>query len=131
MFLRSMRARVLWGGVILALSALALYYSELLVAAIATSPVPRTAASVEHGQVLWKQYCEVCHGADGRGDGPLAASLPRRPKDLTKIALPPIFPDGIVAYRIANGGGVMPAWKSVLNTQDIWDLVNFIRSKGQ
>jgi len=31
-------------------------------------------------------YCSGCHGEDARGDGPLAASLDPRPKDLTLIA---------------------------------------------
>jgi mono/diheme cytochrome c family protein len=122
---------LLWAIFLLVLVAPAFYFSELLAAAVAKSPSPKSAASVDHGQVLWKQYCEVCHGADGRGDGQLTASLPKRPKDLTRIALPPVFPDGILAYRIANGGEVMPAWKTALSSQDTWDLVYFIRSKAR
>ena len=41
------------------------------------------------------------------------------------IAPPPIFPDGVVAYRVANGTRFMPAWKSVLSPAQIWDLVHF------
>ena len=59
----------------------------------------------------------------------MSASLRKRPKDLTRIATPPVFPDGVVAYRIANGGDVMPAWKSVLSPEEIWDLVNYIRAQ--
>jgi len=77
---------------------------------------------------LFQQYCAACHGAEGRGDGPAAGALSQRPEDLTQIAAPPYFPDGVVAYRIANGGEVMPAWKSVLKADEIWDLINFIRS---
>jgi len=114
----------------LALGTLAgLYHLDLLKAAVAANPFPGSAPSVSRGGLLWKQDCEACHGVDGRGDGPVSASLRKRPKDLTRIALPPVFPDGIVAYRIANGGEVMPAWKSVLSTDDIWDLVNFIRAQ--
>jgi mono/diheme cytochrome c family protein len=47
---------------------------------------------------------------------------------LSKLAPPPIFPDGVVTYRIANGKNSMPAWKSVLSENEIWDLLNFIRS---
>ena len=80
---------------------------------------------------MWKQDCEACHGAQGRGDGPVTASLSQRPQDLTKIAKPPIFPDGVLAYRIANGGEVMPAWKSVLSPEETWDIVNFIRAQAR
>jgi mono/diheme cytochrome c family protein len=101
----------------------------LLVAAFDTNPVAPTVASLARGAELWQQTCAVCHGPQGRGDGPAAATLNRQPKDLTRIALPPVFPDGIVAYRIANGGQVMPAWKSVLSRDDIWLLVGYIRSQ--
>lgn len=48
--------------------------------------------------------------------------------DLGRIAPPPAFPDGVVAYRIINGVNMMPAFKSTLSENEIWDLLNFIRS---
>jgi hypothetical protein len=38
------------------------------------------------GEMLYRRYCASCHGMDGRGDGPLAASLRRPPTDLTILA---------------------------------------------
>ena len=38
------------------------------------------------GERLFGQYCVSCHGATGRGDGPLAADLKTTPADLTRIA---------------------------------------------
>ncbi|MFN6951697.1 MAG: c-type cytochrome [Albidovulum sp.] len=38
------------------------------------------------GRALYEEYCLVCHGASGRGDGPAAAGLVRPPADLTRIA---------------------------------------------
>jgi mono/diheme cytochrome c family protein len=32
------------------------------------------------------RYCASCHGPEGRGDGPLAASLTKAPADLTQLA---------------------------------------------
>ncbi len=108
---------------------LGLYYHDLLRAAVTLNPIPNSPQSVDRGRQLFQQDCAACHGAQGRGDGPATAALRKRPKDLTRIAAPPLFPDGVVAYRIANGGEIMPAWKSVLRTDDIWDLINFIRSQ--
>jgi mono/diheme cytochrome c family protein len=54
--------------------------------------------------------------------------LPKRPEDLTDLWPAPYFPDGVVAYRIANGGEGMPAWRTLLSSEQIWDLLNFIRS---
>jgi mono/diheme cytochrome c family protein len=104
------------------------YYLDLLRASISRNPIPSSSQSINRGRQLFHQYCEACHGAGGIGDGPTAAFLPKPPKDLTRIAPPPYFPDGVVAYRIANGKGLMPAWKTVLSADDIWDLINFIRS---
>jgi mono/diheme cytochrome c family protein len=122
--------RIKWALALAALALLgaSLFYADLLRAAFARNPVPRTAQSIERGRRLFQQDCAVCHGERGRGDGPAAAGLRTRLDDLSTIAPPPIFPDGVVAYRIANGADLMPAWKSVLSDNDIWDLINFIRS---
>ena len=104
------------------------YYADLLRSAFLRNPIPRSAESIARGRQLFAKDCAVCHGADGRGDGPAAAGLPQRPDDLSKIAPPPAFPDGVVAYRIINGVNMMPAFKSTLSENEIWDLLNFIRS---
>lgn len=103
-------------------------YADLLRAAFQRNPIPRNAASVARGRALFQNDCAVCHGAEGRGDGPAAAGLPGKPDDLGRIAPPPIFPDGVVAYRIRNGTGFMPAFKATLAENEVWDLLNFIRS---
>jgi mono/diheme cytochrome c family protein len=41
---------------------------------------------VPSGKTMYKQYCAACHGADGKGRGPAAASLNTRPSDLTTLA---------------------------------------------
>jgi len=38
------------------------------------------------GRDTYLRYCASCHGSEGRGDGPLAASLTRLPADLTQLA---------------------------------------------
>lgn len=38
------------------------------------------------GQDLYRRFCASCHGAQGRGDGPVAASLTVEVPDLTLIA---------------------------------------------
>lgn len=42
--------------------------------------------AVESGDYLYKTYCASCHGASGKGDGPLAPSLRVQPADLTRFA---------------------------------------------
>ena len=107
----------------------AIHSRELIAAALTFNPVPATAESLERGARQWTLTCAPCHGPQAHGDGPLADSLPRRPKDLSRMAAPPVLPDGIIAYRIANGRNGMPAWKSVIGPDETWDLVNFIRAQ--
>jgi len=88
--------------------------------------MPTNAASLEQGRQLFKQNCVVCHGVDGRGDGPAAASLKPQPADLAIMA--GHHPDGDLAWKIANGRGAMPAWNKTLSEDQIWLLVNYIKT---
>jgi mono/diheme cytochrome c family protein len=38
------------------------------------------------GEALYARHCAACHGAEGRGDGPVAPALGRPPTDLTTLA---------------------------------------------
>ena len=40
-------------------------------------------AAIERGRALFEQHCASCHGKSGRGDGPTAATLARKPTNLT------------------------------------------------
>jgi mono/diheme cytochrome c family protein len=90
------------------------------------NPMAADAASIARGRQLYQANCASCHGAGGKGDGPAAAALKPKPADLTAMA--GSHPDGDFAWKIANGRGPMPGWKSVLSEAQIWDTVNFIQS---
>jgi mono/diheme cytochrome c family protein len=74
---------------------------------------------VAEGRELYQRHCMVCHGPEGKGDGPLADELKTRPADLTRLAqrrggsFPEIelreFIDGRRKVR-GHGGGEMPIW---------------------
>ncbi|MGH8743969.1 MAG: c-type cytochrome [Burkholderiales bacterium] len=97
-------------------------------AAARNNPVPADAASIARGKKSFQTNCAVCHGTSGRGDGPAGAALNPRPANLREMVEE--HSDGDFAWKIANGRGPMPAWKSVIKENQIWDLVNFIRSLG-
>ena len=76
------------------------------------------------GPKLYRSYCAVCHGVDGRGDGPAADALKKIPTDLTLITKRnngKFSPIGVRESILGNGkikehGTVdMPMWGSVFN----------------
>ncbi len=91
------------------------------------STQPYSAPSVARGAPLYVANCTPCHGADGRGDGPLAASLPTRPADLTESHL---FAHkiGDIFWWVSNGSDnhVMPGFAGKLTSDQRWDLINFV-----
>ncbi|MBZ5685484.1 MAG: cytochrome c [Acidobacteriia bacterium] len=48
--------------------------------------VPVKLTSPASGPKMFKAYCAVCHGIDGRGNGPAAEALKVPPSDLTALA---------------------------------------------
>ena len=48
--------------------------------------VPISNAPSNSGKEMFKSYCAVCHGTDGKGNGPAASALKAVPSDLTLLA---------------------------------------------
>jgi mono/diheme cytochrome c family protein len=74
---------------------------------------------VTAGRDLFEQHCELCHGAEGLGDGPLSDELRVAPADLTRISArrAGTFPEVEVREIIdgrrrvrAHGKSEMPIW---------------------
>jgi mono/diheme cytochrome c family protein len=77
-------------------------------------PVPASDAAG-----MFQSYCAVCHGKEGKGNGPAASALSKAPADLTRIAARNggTFPDVRVKRYIegldevaAYGTRAMPMW---------------------
>ena len=75
------------------------------------------------GARLFRNHCASCHGDQGRGNGPMAEQLRRRPVDLTSYTARNggVFPDErlrrIVDGRdvASHGDPVMPVWGDVFS----------------
>ncbi len=92
------------------------------------NPVKSSPTSISAGKSLWSQHCSSCHGKTGAGDGSKAAQLKTQPDDLG-VATFQAQPDGAIFYKISEGRGDMPGFKKKLpDANDIWDLVNFMRT---
>ena len=93
------------------------------------NPVAPTAASVTAGAAAYKKFCAYCHGAEGKGDGPLAPEG-SHPPDLTDAEWVHGSADGEIFTVIANGvaDSKMLAFKKKMPDQNIWHIINFLRS---
>ncbi len=118
------------GGWMIAGAALVLFLSRAPgLPSSSGNPVPRTAVSVARGQTIYEQHCVICHGSDGHGDGPMAATLNPPPADL-HAAHVDYHDDQQLHDWIEGGinGSAMPAFKGKISDTDIWNLVNYVRS---
>jgi mono/diheme cytochrome c family protein len=100
----------------------------LLAAVTALGSLPRASGGsdaafdsvlADMGSEYYVRYCAACHGANAKGEGPVAGALKVRPPDLTRIAARRggAFPDAEIARMIdgrfsiaAHGSREMPVW---------------------
>jgi cytochrome c oxidase cbb3-type subunit I/II len=100
-----------------------------------------TMQSITHGAELFqKMECWKCHGQQGRGDGPSAPTLtdskdnPIRPYNFAVGGDDSRFKCGVTnqdLYRIfmtGLDGTPMPSFADVIQPNDAWDLVHFLRT---
>ncbi|MGZ3763670.1 MAG: c-type cytochrome [Mucilaginibacter sp.] len=92
------------------------------------NPLKSSKESISAGKALWSLHCASCHGKTGLGDGSKAAQLKTQPQDMTKGASQ-AQSDGSLFYKVSEGRDDMPSFKKKIPDQeDIWNLVNFIRT---
>ncbi|HKV46059.1 MAG TPA: cytochrome c [bacterium] len=95
------------------------------------NPYPPTAESIAIGKRVYRTYCQACHGLEGRGDGPGAATLYPPPTDfMIHFASGHTHPDGRLYLWITDGmGGTgMPGFKHRLSDAERWDVISYLRT---
>jgi cytochrome c oxidase cbb3-type subunit 2 len=103
---------------------------------IAVPARPESTGLLELGERLYGWNCFPCHGAEGKGDGPLAVRQGLHPRDFTrgmfklKTTPPGEMPLDDDLYRTLSAGiplGGMPR-NEALEAKDRWALVSFVKS---
>jgi len=109
--------------------------------------VPITNAPPNSGKDMYNSYCAVCHGTDGKGNGPAASAMKVSPSDLTALAQKAggKYPSAHVAAVIrgqaslpSHGSQEMPVWGPLFSSisqghegqvdQRISNLVKYIET---
>ena len=91
------------------------------------NPVAGNANATALGEKLYAGNCMTCHGPTGRGDGPGAAGLEKRPADLA-ARIRSGATDGELFWKISEGRSPMISWKGQLSDSQRWYLVNYIKT---
>lgn len=138
MIVKAIRLALLCTGV-----AMVVYLTPPVRNALASGPIPN-----DRGQKLYMEHCASCHGADAKGQGPVASVLRTPPTDLTKIPKEDgKFPSARISMVIsgevgqteiaAHGTREMPVWGQIFRAirpdrstakLDVYALTKYIES---
>lgn len=91
-------------------------------------------AAIDAGKKIFAENCATCHGETGHGDGPAAAALDPKARNLTEPGYISALGDDRLMWRISEGGpsgppnSAMPPWKDVLKEEQRWQVIAYVRS---
>lgn len=107
--------------------------------AIAWPPGTGLPGDTPLGQRVYAEHCAVCHGPNGRGNGPASPSLHPRPRDFsggvfkvksTPESAPPTLDDVRRTIKQGMPGSSMPAWADILSIAEIDAVAERVRELG-
>ncbi len=93
------------------------------------NPMPDTPDTTRTGMGHFQHHCQVCHGLDGHNTGvPFAGKMSPPVLDLGDKDVQQ-YKDGQLKWIIQNGirFSGMPAWNGVLEDDEMWSIVRFLR----
>jgi mono/diheme cytochrome c family protein len=108
--------------------------ADLKMADRLANPRTRTSESINRGRFLYETYCFVCHGTQGRGDGPISSASGGPFFGVRSLVNDTIArrTDGYLYGVLVNGRvmgrGLMPMYGDKVRGNDRWDLVNYVRT---
>lgn len=88
---------------------------------------PGNVRARERGAFVFSNFCAVCHGAGGTGNGPVAQrGYPPPPSLLAEHALK--LKDGQLFHVLTYGQNNMPSYASQLSRDDRWNVILYVRT---
>ena len=94
------------------------------------NPMKPDAATLARGEAVFRNFCQVCHGPAGRGDGTVAQrGFPAPPSLLAPKARN--YTDGQIFHIVTFGQNNMPSYATQVDSDDRWRAVLFVRALQQ
>lgn len=91
------------------------------------NPEDANTESTKVGRMLYQKNCASCHGKTGLGDGVKARGLDTFPGDLSGEYYQKQT-DGEHFYKTKFGRSEMPKYDGKIDDEDIWHMVNYMRT---
>jgi copper transport protein len=94
------------------------------------NPLAGDPAAIAAGGKIYPQRCLVCHGVDGRGNGPAAITLNPRPADFCIHMQPGVHSDADIFDWISDGypNSAMPTFRTVLSETERWEVYAYLKA---
>ena len=82
--------------------------------------------TLPQGQEVYTIYCAPCHGKQGKADGIATSRLEIKPLPFQdeKISAQT---NGALFWKIREGRGEMPSFKTLISEEQKWQMVEYIR----
>lgn len=92
------------------------------------NPLKVTDESIEAGRALFVKNCASCHGQDGKSQTDIAASMKKKPTNLTAKEMQGIT-DGEIYWVVTNGIGKsgMPAYRTKMKDPERWQTTLYVK----
>ncbi len=84
------------------------------------------------GKKLYKQYCSICHGEGGKGDGFNAFNLNPRPADLTEVCK--VREDKYIIMVVTDGtkavgkSALCPPYGKTIQSEGINAIISYLKT---
>ena len=91
------------------------------------NPLKANLDAAKEGKKIYVNHCGSCHGDKGKGDGIASSACNPKPADHTSDYVQNEV-DASLYWKISEGRGAMPSFKNALTEDEIWKIINYIRT---
>ncbi|MFM8432211.1 MAG: c-type cytochrome [Bacteroidota bacterium] len=91
------------------------------------NPVSNNELNLAEGKRLYENYCLICHGATGQGDGPVVQRNGPKPPAYTSEQLKDLA-EGKMYHSIHYGKNMMGSHASQLTPTQRWTIIRYVQT---